>query len=165
MEKIAGTYKYTNINTGALYVGSAKNIWDRHMKHLNPLPIDLAIANEGFENFTFEILERFPLGTDKNILRQNERKWINYYDAENNPLHYNQGYSLWQQKYTLWDPQKVYYSKGNMFQHGHDGSEPRRCFQINGPKINVGKTYRLPIGYFNEPISPTIIYDLCKKWT
>jgi len=166
MEKIAGTYRYVNKNTGALYVGSADDIWRRHQRHLNPLPVDIAIANEGIENFDFEILAEFPFGTDRNILRQNERKWIDYYDAENNSLHYNQGFSLWKQKYTLWNPQKVYYKKDTMFQGGNEqGLKPRRCFQVNSPKVNTGHTYRLPIGLFNEPISPTIIYDFCQKWS
>lgn len=161
MKKIVGTYKYTNINTGALYIGSAEDIYGRHYKHLHPLPVDLAIANEGFENFKFEILQEFPLGTDRSILRQNEREWIDYYDAENNPLHYNQGYSRFQIKYNLWDAQKVNYKKATMFQNGRDGSSPCRCFRVNSPVKANSKTYRLPIGQFNEFISPQIIYDFC----
>lgn len=162
MKKVAGIYKYTNINTGALYIGSASNIKTRHSEHLNPLPIDVAIANEGFENFKFEILQEFPLGTDKEILRQDERKWIDYYDAENNPLHYNRGYSRFQIKYDLWDAQKVIYSKRDMFKRGNDGSKPLKCFRANSPiKTKDKKTYRLPIGLFNEFISPQIIYDFC----
>ena len=30
MKDVAGVYKYTNINTGALYIGSAKNVWERY---------------------------------------------------------------------------------------------------------------------------------------
>ena len=56
MKDVAGVYKYTNINTGALYIGSAKNVWERYKQHLNTLCIDVAIANEGIENFTFEIV-------------------------------------------------------------------------------------------------------------
>lgn len=52
-----------------------------------------------------------------------------------------------------------------MFQCGHDGSEPRRCFAAKSLKNNISREYYLPIGYFNEPISPTMIYDFCQKWS
>lgn len=157
MKKVAGTYKYTNINTGALYVGSAKDIWDRYKTHLNVLDIDIAIANEGIDNFTFEILEEFPIGTDTSILRQNERKWINYYDAEKNPLHYNRPLN----KYSLWDATKVTYDKAMMFK-SNDGSNPRRCFVPRNPTNN--KLIK-NIGYFNDPTSVEIIYDFIQKWS
>lgn len=163
---IAGTYQYINDNSGALYIGSADNIWRRHLAHLRPLDIDIAIANEGFENFTFKVLETFPIGTDRSILRQSERKWIDYFDVENNPLHYNKPRTGGTSKYNMWNPKKVYYSKRDMFSYSNDeGSKPRRCFYANSPVKKGGFTYRLPIGGFNEPISPTIIYDLSQKWS
>jgi hypothetical protein len=124
---------------------------------MNPLPIDIAIANEGFENFTFEILEKFPMNTDKEILYQNERKWIDYYDAENNPLHYNVG----QGRYNLWDTKKVHHDARRV------GNGVGKSFNVkagtfgNHPWNRTG----LPIGAFCEFVSPTIIYDLSQKWS
>ena len=141
-------------------------MFGKDIKHLNTLCIDVAIANEGIENFTFEIIEEFPLNVDQKILRESERKWIKHYDVENNPLHYNKGFSLSQIKYdSFWDSQKVLYVKSNMFSGGNNGDNPRRCFKVNAPKQKSGWTYRLPIGTFNEFVSPTIIYDLVKKWS
>lgn len=161
MKKMAGTYKYTHDDTGAVYIGSAENIWARHLRHLRPLRIDIAIANEGFENFTFEVLEEFPLGTDRSILRQNERKWIDYYDAENNPLHYNQRAGA-RPKYSMWDVTKVAYDKSLMFRC-NDGNNPRRCFVPRNP-VNSSKPIK-NIGSFNDPISAEIIYNCVQKWS
>ena len=159
---IAGTYQYKNNNTGALYVGSADNIWVRHLKHLRPLDVDIAIANEGFENFTFKVLESFPIGTDRSVLRQNERKWIDDLDVENNPLHYNKPPAI-TAKYNMWDAKKVYYCKYNMFKDGNqEGLRPRKVFQVCSP---TPKRYYLPIGGFYEPYTPTLLYDLSQQWS
>lgn len=163
---VAGTYQYINNNSGALYVGSADNIWRRHLEHLRPSDIDLAIANEGFENFTFKVLTAFPLGTDRSILRQNERKWIDYFDAENNPLHYNKpligGNNT---KYHMWNVKKVYYSKRDMFRQGNkEGLRPRKVFKVISP-IKEKTNYILPIGAFYEPYTPTLLHDLSQRWS
>ena len=164
---VAGTYQYINNDSGALYIGSANNIWERYLGHLRTLDVDVAIANEGIENFTFKILDTFPIGTDKNILRQNERKWIDYFDAENNPLHYNKPCAATGTiKYSLWDPIKVYYRKHSMFHHNENGERLRRCFSVNSPTQQKGKqTYRLPIGLFHDPYTPTLLYDLSQQWS
>jgi len=152
---VAGTYQYINNNSGALYIGSADNIWRRHLEHLRPSDIDLAIANEGIENFTFKVLESFPLGTDRSILRQNERKWINYFDAENNPLHYNKSVGS-KPKYSMWDASKVAYNKRDMFRCNEDGLNPRKVFRVASSTS---------FGSFYEPYTPTLLYDLSQQWS
>lgn len=160
---VAGTYQYINNNSGALYIGSADNIWRRHLEHLRPIDIDIAIANEGFENFTFKVLETFPIGTDRSILRQNERKWIDYFDAENNPLHYNKPHCGGDTKYSMWDVSKVQYIKQALLSHGNEeGLRPRKCFRAISP---TKTQYRLPIGLFYEPCTPTLLYDLSQQWS
>ena len=43
-------------------------------------------------------------------------------------------------KYTLWDITKCHYDKSNMFRHGNDGKNPRRCFifKYNGKILHIG---------------------------
>lgn len=57
-------------------------------------------------------------------------------------------------KYTLWDPSKCQYVKGNMFRRNRDGSEPCRCFTT---KYN-GKL--LPLGTHLDFVTCEIIHDL-----
>lgn len=160
---IAGTYQYENNNTGALYVGSADNIWARHLRHLYISDIDLAIYNEGLENFTFKVLDAFPLGTDRSILRQNERKWIDYLNVENDPLHYNKPLTGGLKKYNMWDASKVVYSKRDMLKDGNeDGLRPRKVFRVVSP---TNSCYSIPIGAFYEPITPTMLYDFSQQWS
>ena len=60
-------------------------------------------------------------------------------------------------KYTLWNINKVYYSKANMTQYNRK-LDPCNCFHL---KYN---TYRVPCGGFCDFLSCEIINDLIKRW-
>ena len=151
-----GIYSITNNNTESMYVGMATDIQRRFSDHCRIQLIDLAIANEGVDNFTLNVIEELP--NDMSILKKKERYWINYYDVENDPKHYNVGYSGHNNgfaKYTLWDPSKCDYQKNNMYRYNRDPN-PCKCF------IPVYNAHRIRMGLFSEPLSCEIINELIK---
>ena len=156
-----GIYSITNSNTESMYVGQSTNIENRFKTHCNAQPIDIAIANEGVDNFTLRVIERLPKNAD--ILKKKERYWINFYDVENNPKHYNVGQgkhpnslvNLDTSKYTLWNPTISGYKKDLMFRRNREPN-PCRCFSV---KYDA---YVIPIGYFHDSLSCEIINELIK---
>ena len=59
-------------------------------------------------------------------------------------------------KYNMWNPSCYYYQKTKMFRC-NGGNEPRKCFALKH------KSKMVPIGYFNEFVSPEIIDSIVKE--
>ena len=142
-----GIYGITNNESEAMYVGRAEDINKRFLQHCNVQPIDLAIANEGVNNFTLSVIEELPF--DLNLLKERERYWIKYYNVENDPKHYNIGLS----KYSLWDASYCRYEKHSMYRNNRE-LNPCRCFRY------TYDNYRLPMGRFEDFVSCEVIYRL-----
>ena len=72
-------YKITHKTTHQSYIGQTKNPFERWAQHAHnkDLPIQLAIQEEGLQNFTFEILEQ----CDDNKADNQENYWIHYYHS------------------------------------------------------------------------------------
>lgn len=82
-----GVYKITRIKTGEVYIGQAVNVstrWTEHTKSalgigtLASSQLHRAMAEDGPENFTFELLEKVP----KEKLRERESYYIDFYDSK-----------------------------------------------------------------------------------
>lgn len=80
-----GIYLIRNKNTGQLYVGQSTNIEQRWRNHCNITAVDIAIAQDGAENFDLIILQE----TDEDSLSEYESHWMDYFDTCNNERHYN----------------------------------------------------------------------------
>lgn len=88
-----GIYKITNLINKKCYIGCSKNIEHRWISHKsesilenNPqynYSIHKAFRKYGLDNFSFEIIEL----TSEDLLFQQEKYWINYYNS------YNEGYN------------------------------------------------------------------------
>ena len=63
----------------------------------------------------------------------------------------------------MWDTSKVKYEK-HLFDN-NKGLDPRKCFRVKSLPNRGKVTQYLPIGMFNEFVSPEIIYDLSQKWS
>ena len=83
-----GVYKITRIKTNEIYIGQAVNVstrWADHCKAalgvgtLASSQLHRAMAQDGCENFTFELLEEVP----KDKLRERESYYIDFYDSKN----------------------------------------------------------------------------------
>ena len=83
-----GVYKITRIKTNEIYIGQAVNVstrWADHCKAalgvgtLASSQLHRAMAQDGCENFTFELLEAVP----KEKLRERESYYIDFYDSKN----------------------------------------------------------------------------------
>ena len=83
-----GVYKITRLKTKEVYIGQAVNVstrWADHVKSalgvgtLASSQLHLSMAQDGPENFTFELLEKVP----KEKLRERESYWIDFYDSKN----------------------------------------------------------------------------------
>lgn len=87
----AGVYFIFNKKTGQLYLGGSMNIEDRIRKHIsNPNKcsyIDNAIQKYGWDKFGWVILEETD--PDWKIIGAREKYWIAYYNAFEDPYHYN----------------------------------------------------------------------------
>ena len=84
----SGVYKITRIKTGEIYIGQAVNVstrWAEHCKSalgvgtLASSQLHRAMAQDGCENFIFELLEETP----KEKLRERESYYIDFYDSKN----------------------------------------------------------------------------------
>lgn len=82
-----GVYKITRIKTGEVYIGQAVNVstrWTEHTKSalgigtLASSQLHRVMAEDGPENFTFELLEKVP----KEKLRERESYYIDFYDSK-----------------------------------------------------------------------------------
>ena len=83
-----GVYKITRIKTNEIYIGQAVNVstrWAEHCKAalgvgtLASSQLHRVMAQDGCENFTFELLEAVP----KEKLRERESYYIDFYDSKN----------------------------------------------------------------------------------
>ena len=87
----AGVYLIFNMETGQLYPGGSKNIEDRIDKHIKSpnkkSRIDNAIQKHGWDKFDWVILEETD--PDWKIIGPREKYWIAYYNAFEDPFHYN----------------------------------------------------------------------------
>lgn len=76
----SGVYRITNLNNGAVYVGSAKNFYIRWRKHLNELRKGIhsnqhflrAWQKYGEASFKWEVVEVVPV----DLLLQAEQRWL-----------------------------------------------------------------------------------------
>ena len=82
-----GVYKITRIKTNEIYIGQAVNVstrWADHCKAalgvgtLASSQLHRAMAQDGCENFTFELLEE----VSKDKLRERESYYIDFYDSK-----------------------------------------------------------------------------------
>ena len=154
----SGIYKIENKKTGQIYIGQSKNIEKRFSKHCCISPVDMEIATQGKENFSFDILEE----VEEQKLDERERFWIDGYGAYENDYHYNltPGGSVFPEgvhksKYTLWNDNISHYEKTTMFKQGNEeGLRPRKCF------VYMFQSYYMPIGLFHDFISCEIINQL-----
>ena len=84
----SGVYKITRIKTGEIYIGQAVNVstrWAEHCKAalgvgtLTSTQLHRIMAQDGPENFLFELLEEVP----RDSLRERESYYIDFYDSKN----------------------------------------------------------------------------------
>lgn len=90
---MTGIYKITNKTNGKVYVGQAKNIFDRWSQHARgkgSKPLFEDMQKIGINNFTFEIIEFCP--TDD--LDKRETFWIKQLKAFPNGYNLNSGGSI-----------------------------------------------------------------------
>lgn len=92
-----GVYLITHRTKGKTYVGMSKNIHARWARHIDSVKkvlrggksnqfLHYKMAEEGIENFCFDILEEVP---DESQLRQREFHWIVELKSDNPHLGYN----------------------------------------------------------------------------
>ena len=83
----SGVYKITRMKTGEIYIGQAVNIstrWSDHCKSalgvgtLASSQLHRVMAEDGCENFLFEVLEEVP----RDKLRERESYYIDFYDSK-----------------------------------------------------------------------------------
>ena len=84
---VSGVYKITRLKTNEIYIGQTTSIdkrWQDHVKSalgvgtLASSQLHRAMAADGCENFTFEVLEEVP----KDKLRERESYYIDFYDSK-----------------------------------------------------------------------------------
>ena len=84
---VSGVYKITRLKTNEIYIGQTTSIdkrWQEHVKSalgvgtLASSQLHRAMATDGCENFTFELLEVVP----KDKLRERESYYIDFYDSK-----------------------------------------------------------------------------------
>lgn len=82
-----GVYKITRIKTNEIYIGQAVNVSTRFAEHckaalgvgtLASSQLHRVMAQDGCENFLFELLEEVP----KDKLRERESYYIDFYDSK-----------------------------------------------------------------------------------
>lgn len=82
--ELPGIYKLTNKVNGKIYIGESNNVFARMAKYRYEActrTINFAIKKYGWNNFRKEIIEVFPIGTTKQILRTRETFWIKFLNA------------------------------------------------------------------------------------
>lgn len=84
---VSGVYKITRLKTNEIYIGQTTSVdkrWQEHVKSalgvgtLASSQLHRAMATDGCENFTFELLEVVP----KDKLRERESYYIDFYDSK-----------------------------------------------------------------------------------
>lgn len=78
-----GIYKIQNKSNGKIYIGQSNNIERRFREHqtkgaTSRIPVDMAIAKYGIDNFTYEVVEE----TSIENLNNAEQFWIKYYNSK-----------------------------------------------------------------------------------
>ena len=136
-----------NKKTGQIYIGQSTDIEKRFYSHCNISAIDVAIAQEGKENFDFIIVEE----TTEDKLLDSERYWIDVYDTSSDSFHYN-GSGM----YDLWDNSYCIYDKNHMYSNNRIPN-PCKCFYLK-----YGAT-KMAIGMFHDFVSCQIINQLIKE--
>ena len=87
-----GIYKWTNLINGKKYIGKAEDVARRKRGYKDELKkgsdryIIKALRKYGFENFSFEVIEKVAEGD--NILER-EQYWMNYYNSQDKHFGYN----------------------------------------------------------------------------
>lgn len=96
MEKISGIYKIENNVNHHMYIGKAKDIYHRWVKHKSDArrkkdncPIHIAIRTYGENNFTFSIIEIIEEKDYSKIANEREKYWIKFFNTYENSNHYN----------------------------------------------------------------------------
>ena len=93
---ISGIYKITRLKTGEVYIGQTVSMdkrWQDHTKSalgvgtLASSQLHRVMAEDGPENFLFEVLEETP----KEKLRERESFYIDFYDSKNYGLNSMKG--------------------------------------------------------------------------
>lgn len=87
-DKVCGIYKITNKKDGRCYIGQSTDIGNRWTEHFKAAiggtltfqtnKFYQAMATEGPESFTYEILEM----CDRDKLNERERYWIEFYNSK-----------------------------------------------------------------------------------
>lgn len=96
----SGIYKITNLIDNAVYIGQAKNIYDRYFSHhryeYKHKDFDLykAIREFGLNNFSIEVIEICPLEK----LDDREVFWIAFFDSFHNGYNMTAGGQNWSPK-------------------------------------------------------------------
>lgn len=78
----SGIYKFTNLLTNRVYIGSSSKIEERYLYHISgrgSKPLGCAISKYGISNFKFEILE---VVDQKNMLYTREQFYLDMYFAQ-----------------------------------------------------------------------------------
>lgn len=90
MEIIQGIYKIENTNTGRVYIGQSKNIYNRFQQHKtelksnthHSLKLQRSYNKTSDKNvFKFSVVE---IVNDEKMLNEREQHYIDYYDSYNN---------------------------------------------------------------------------------
>lgn len=79
--ELPGVYKLTNKVNGKIYIGESENVAFRIKKYPSESKdrtIIRAIKKYGWNNFQKEVIEVFPIGVSKSILRTRETFWIKF---------------------------------------------------------------------------------------
>jgi group I intron endonuclease len=92
LRKVTGIYKITNTINNKSYVGSSVNVYQRgctykHLikrKKLHNKHLQSAVEKYGYDNFTFELLDKCEKGTSVSDLHQLEQFYINKINPEYN---------------------------------------------------------------------------------
>lgn len=106
MPTLPGIYKWTNKLNGKVYIGKSINLRKRCHKYLYKINkittikkedrvfdmlFDKALVKYGFENFSVETLECYPLRSEfiETYILRREEFWISFYNSTNKTIGYN----------------------------------------------------------------------------
>ena len=100
--RLAGIYMIEDNSNGKKYIGKARNILARILQHINAVNIpddqtrgiDNLIAKNGWENFTYSILDYLP-NADDDLLFSKEVDRIQEYNAGDSAFGYNLTQGNW----------------------------------------------------------------------
>lgn len=129
--KLVGIYKFTEKDTGKVYIGQSVNIWERYGFHYTTAfsnkegisNFDLALRNNP-ANFEFEVVEL----CDEKDLGNRENYWIKYYNSIEN------GYN------TISKRLIYQFTKDGTLVGTHQGySDAARAIGIDNAKGNIYK--------------------------